>query len=231
MPVLNGNQYVKGILRANSLLFKEIINTAEMTRGVNIDLVSGKVYYRIDDNNIYEFINSTELNELLANVGGGTATTTASTAISAPPEYDVMNLVNVTFFSLNDSSVSYLLNLNFNTSVDVIKAGYQFDKILSSVYKNGIIKKSEYWMFPILSINTYKNPDVLGSFSSAKMDNSSASSIDQTIIDELYLNNLIDWSATDISSLLDFLLIENTDSTILSVDTSTLLCNRFFSLN
>lgn len=231
MPVLNGNQYVKGILQANSLLFKEIIDTASMTRGANIDLMSGKVYYKIDDNNIFEFINKTELDELIANSGSGSDGGTAAVAFSVAPEYDVMNLVNVTFFSINDSSVSYLLNLNFDTSVDTIKAGYQFDKVLSSVYKNGIIKKAEYWMFPILSVNVYKNSEVLSSFSSIKMDNSSASPIDQTVIDQLYLTDLVDWSAVDVTSLLDFLLVENTDTTILGVDSSFLLCNKFFSLN
>lgn len=228
MPVLNGNQYVKGILQANSLLFKEVIDTAALARGANIDLMTGKVYYKIDSNNIFEFVNKTELDTIIAQNGGsGVVTTVAGTA----QEYDVMNLVNITFFSVNDTTKSYLLNLNFDTSVDVIKAGYSFDKVLSSIYKNGIIKKSDYQIFPILSIDTFQNQDVLGSFSSVKIDNSSASSIDQTLLDDLYFTNLADWSSTDVSAALDFLLIDNTDSTVIPVDSSCLLNNRFFSLN
>lgn len=51
MPLVNGNMQVKGVLNANSLLFREIISSGDMTRGANVDLVTGRVYYKVDDQN------------------------------------------------------------------------------------------------------------------------------------------------------------------------------------
>lgn len=166
--------------------------------------------------------------------GGGTGsgdTTGATTVVSLSAEYDIMNLVNVTFFSINDTTASYFLNLNFDLSTDLIKAGFQFDKILSSVFKNDLIGKSEFWMFPILSIQTFKNLDVMPAFSSIKLDNSAANPVDQTVIDDMYFTNLVEWSDVDITGVLDLLLIDNIDDYTITVDQSNFLYNRFFSLN
>lgn len=141
MPLINGNMTVRGTLNANSLLFKEITSINDMTRGVNINLVDGKVYYKVDAQNYFEFINRTELEELIETGGtGGTSTETVSTE----PSFNIMNLINKTFFSINDFTKSYFINLNFDFSNDQLKAGFQLDKILSSIYKNGIIRKGEY---------------------------------------------------------------------------------------
>lgn len=141
MPLINGNMTVRGTLNANSLLFKEITDIVDMTRGVNINLVDGKVYYKIDAQNYFEFVNRTELLELIGTGGSGSGTI-SSVAVESKP--DIMNLINTTFFSINDFTKSYFINLNFDFSNDLLKAGFQLDKVLSSIYKNGIVRKAEY---------------------------------------------------------------------------------------
>lgn len=47
----------------------------------------------------------------------------------------------------------------------------------------------------------------------------------------MYFSDLVEWSASDVSDTLDFLLIDNTSDTTLSVDASSVLQNKFFTLN
>jgi hypothetical protein len=135
--VINGSYTVKGTLSANILMFKEIISSDDMTRGANINLVNGRFYYKIDENNIFEFYNSSEI---INNGGGSTVIIPDNIAVQ---ENTITDLLNTTFFCINDNSSSFLVNLNFDISSDVIKASYALDKISTLLYKNNYINKYE----------------------------------------------------------------------------------------
>lgn len=229
MAVVNGNQHVKGILSAKSLLFKEVIEAADMTRGANINLVDGRLVYQIDENNQFEFYQKADIDQLLAEFVPSTPSTGGTTVTN--PTYNLMNLLNATFFSVSDTTSSYLLNINFDSTADQIKMSNILDKVFSSTYKNGFLGKCEYWVSPSLLATLYKNTDVLPEFGSIKMDNSAVTPSDQTIITNLYFNDMVEWSASDITDMLDYLLISNADDNTLSADASNLISNRFFSLS
>ena len=229
MAVVNGNQHVKGILSAKSLLFKEVIQSADMTRGANINLVDGRLVYQIDENNQFDFYNKTDIDQLLADFIPSNPSTGGSA--TAAPTYDLMNLLNATFFSVGDATSNSLLNINFDSTTDQIKMSNILDKVFSSTYKNGYLGKCEYWVSPSLLATMYKNTDVIAEFSSIKMDNSTVNPADQTIITNLYFNDLVEWSASDVTGMLDYLLVSNVDDNTLSADASNLLSNRFFSLS
>lgn len=114
MALISGNLTVTGFLQANALLFKEVLDEASLVRGANINLINGRMYYSIDENNVFEFLNSTEVST------GSTSETSSATGLA--PTYDILNLVNVTFFSLNDNTNSVFVNLNFDVSSDIVKA-------------------------------------------------------------------------------------------------------------
>ena len=135
--VINGSYTIKGTLSSNILLFKEVTSEANMTRGANVNLVNGRFYYKIDENNIFEFYNSTEI--VPSNGENGTSTIIQECS----SENNLTNLLNTTFFSVTDNSNSYLINLNFDSTTDKIKASYSLDKITSSIFKNNIINKYE----------------------------------------------------------------------------------------
>lgn len=80
-------------------------------------------------------------------------------------------------------------------------------------------------------MTSFKNTDVMNGFSSVKFDNSSLNEIDQTSLDLVYFSDLLEQSALDTSTLLDYLLITNTNDHTLLIDNCDFLSTRFFSLN
>lgn len=80
-------------------------------------------------------------------------------------------------------------------------------------------------------MTSFKNTDVMNGFSSIKFDNSSLNEVDQTSINTVYFNDLLEQSASDTSSLLDYLLITNTNDHTLLVNSVDVISTRFFSLN
>jgi hypothetical protein len=151
MPIVNGSMHVKNILTAGNLLFREIISSSDMTRGANVNLVNGRFYYKVDNDNTFEFLTRTDVQELIDAIdtggGGGTGGDTiinTTLLTESQPLGNIMDLLNTTFFSINDRGVSQLLNINFDASNISISASFTLDKIISSVYKNGSIRRLEY---------------------------------------------------------------------------------------
>ena len=228
--VHNGNLQIRGTLTANSLLFKEMVDTSEMTRGANVDLVTGRMYYKIDGNNIFQFYTKEEIDDILSNFVPSQSGESTDVYIE-PENYELFNLLNSTLFSICDSTKSNLININFDFSNDIVKATYSIDKLNSIVYKNGIINTAEYWVSPILSMVSYRNGSVLDDFTCVRFDNSATNSLDQTVIDSIYLNNILEWSASDVSALLDILLYYSVNDNTVSIDASNYLYQKLFSLN
>lgn len=135
--VINGSLTAKGTLSANILLFQEVVSSENMTRGANVNLVNGRFYYKIDENNIFEFYNSSEIS------GGGGETIITNVGNYAIQESEIIELLNTTFFCLNDNSSSFLVNMNFDVSTSLTKASYAIDKVSTLLYKNNYLNKFE----------------------------------------------------------------------------------------
>lgn len=146
--IVNGDLRVKGLINANSLLFKEIIDLGEMSRGINLSLLEGRLYYKIGNDIIYSYYEKTEIETLLSEMEKNIPTNAGEISNLAEVilglEYSIFDLMNVTFFQIADGTNSYLINANFDSIGNKIKANYIFDKVLSSIYKNGYISKTEY---------------------------------------------------------------------------------------
>jgi len=158
--IVNGNLTVGGRVSADSLLFTELASLSEMSTGINIYLINGRLYYKIDADTTFMFYSQEEIDSYISELqteidnvsntsGGSTSSSTVNTSntyssINAASDTALMNLLNTTFFPIIDDSVVHLTNLNFDTTTDKLKATFLFDKIQLSTYKNGKIGKLEY---------------------------------------------------------------------------------------
>jgi len=80
-------------------------------------------------------------------------------------------------------------------------------------------------------LNTYVNEDIIPLFKCYKFENYALSSIDQTKLNELYLKDLFEYDNLDITNVLNALIKDTSDTSILYLNSTNILYTSFFTFN